>query len=154
MDIVPSPLSSSLDTKPLFLVPIVPCLQIFTQLSPSSPQALSDTFNITENYIELASDPIADRNILWIILKREKLDQWWNSQRCGQNRNSINRNWILHLQARDSRLASLLEFQNELGRRRGKRVRLSRMPRPSRLYEDRDRALCQGKASLHPKRHG
>ncbi|KAH7108969.1 hypothetical protein EDB81DRAFT_769319 [Dactylonectria macrodidyma] len=110
-------------------------------LSPSSPQDLSGTFNITENYIELASDPTADRKILWIILKREKLDQWWNSQRCGQNRNSINRNWILHLQAQDSRPASLLEFQNELGRRRGKRVRLSRMPRPSRLYEDRDPAL-------------
>ncbi|KAH6983814.1 hypothetical protein EDB80DRAFT_783175 [Ilyonectria destructans] len=40
-------------------------------LSPSSPQDLSGTFNITENYIELASDPIADRNILWIILETE-----------------------------------------------------------------------------------
>ncbi|KAH6972043.1 hypothetical protein BKA56DRAFT_620612 [Ilyonectria sp. MPI-CAGE-AT-0026] len=62
MDIVPSPFSSSLDIKPPFLVPIVPCLQIFTQLSPSSPEALSGTFNITEGYIELASDPITDRN--------------------------------------------------------------------------------------------
>ncbi|KAH8651702.1 hypothetical protein BGZ61DRAFT_487648 [Ilyonectria robusta] len=159
MDIVPSPFSSSFDTKPPFLVPIVPCLQIFTdftQLSPSSPEAPSGTFNITEGYIELASDPITDRNTLWIILKREKLDQWRNSQRisCGQNRNSINHSWILHLQTQGSRPASLLEFQNELRRRRGKRVRLSRMPRPSRLYEDRDRALCQGNASLHPKRHG